>query len=191
MSALTAGRSLASSLRTLTKAARGLELLSDYLFITTDAEVVQFHKVNKSLRRFTEEARRIHYGERPSRGIRGHATVEQRAELLDEGLEIITGLWRGQPFNFDGAHYHEGFRSLLDAGVTLAFGSDWTVAPIEPLLGIYAAVTRRTLDGKHPEGWIPDQKITVAEAVRAYTVGSAYAEFADSLGSFICCEYFL
>ncbi len=71
------------------------------------------------------------------------------------------------------------FRSLLDAGVMLAFGSDWTVAPLDPLQGIAAAVTRQTLDGKNPNGWIPEQKITVEEAMRAYTVGSAYAEFAE------------
>ncbi|HEV2864721.1 MAG TPA: amidohydrolase [Pyrinomonadaceae bacterium] len=71
------------------------------------------------------------------------------------------------------------FRSLLDAGAVLAFGSDWTVAPLDPLQGVYAAVTRRTLDGKHPGGWVPEQKITVEEAVRAYTVGSAFAEFAE------------
>jgi predicted amidohydrolase YtcJ len=73
------------------------------------------------------------------------------------------------------------FRSLLDAGAVLAFGSDWTVAPINPLLGVYAAVTRRTLDGKNPRGWVPEQKVTVDEAVRAYTFGSAYAEFADGV----------
>ncbi len=67
------------------------------------------------------------------------------------------------------------FRSLLDAGAILAFGSDWFVAPMVPLQGIYAATTRRTLDGKNPNGWVPDQKISVAEAVHAYTVGSAYA----------------
>jgi predicted amidohydrolase YtcJ len=71
------------------------------------------------------------------------------------------------------------FRSLLDAGARLGFGSDWTVAPLDPILGIYAAVTRRTLDGKHPEGWIPEQKITVEEALRAYTQGDAYAVFAE------------
>ena len=71
------------------------------------------------------------------------------------------------------------FRSLLDRHAHLAFGSDWTVAPIDPLLGIYAAVTRRTLDGKHPEGWIPDQKISVEEALRAYTSGDAYGVFAE------------
>ena len=71
------------------------------------------------------------------------------------------------------------FRSLLDRGAHLAFGSDWTVAPLDPLLGIYAAVTRRTLDGKNPEGWIPGEKITVEEALRAYTSENAYAVFAD------------
>jgi predicted amidohydrolase YtcJ len=73
------------------------------------------------------------------------------------------------------------FRSLLDSGATLAFGSDWTVAPLNPMEGLKAAVTRQTLDGKHPDGWIPEQKITLDEAIRAYTVGSAYAEFADQV----------
>jgi hypothetical protein len=73
------------------------------------------------------------------------------------------------------------FRSLLDAGAVLAFGSDWPVAPMEPIQGIYGAATRRTLDGKHPGGWIPEQKITVAEALRAYTWGSAYASFEEEI----------
>jgi len=71
------------------------------------------------------------------------------------------------------------FRSLLDHRAHLGFGSDWTVAPIDPILGIYAAVTRRTLDGKHPGGWLPEQKITVEEALRAYTAGNAYGVFAE------------
>lgn len=71
------------------------------------------------------------------------------------------------------------FRSLLDAGAVLAFGSDWTVAPLNPMEGLKAAVTRQTLDGKHPNGWVPEQKITREEAIRAYTVGSTYAEFQD------------
>jgi len=73
------------------------------------------------------------------------------------------------------------FRSLLDSGAVLAFGSDWTVAPLDPLAGLKAAVTRQTLDGKHPNGWMPEQKITLDEALRAYTAGSAYAEFADKV----------
>ncbi len=73
------------------------------------------------------------------------------------------------------------FRSLLDSGAKLAFGTDWTVAPLNPMISVYAAVTRRTLDGKNPNGWVPEQKITVEEAVRCYTVNSAYAEFAEKV----------
>ncbi|MGD0620086.1 MAG: amidohydrolase family protein, partial [Bryobacteraceae bacterium] len=73
------------------------------------------------------------------------------------------------------------FRSLLDSGATLAFGSDWPVAPMVPLAGIDAAVTRRTLDGRHPDGWVPEQKIGVEEAVHAFTMGSAYASFEDKI----------
>src|SRR5213083_3702861 len=69
------------------------------------------------------------------------------------------------------------FRTQLDTGARLAFGSDWTVAPLDPILGMYAAVTRRTLDGKNPNGWVPEQKISVGEALRAYTAGNAYATF--------------
>jgi len=73
------------------------------------------------------------------------------------------------------------FRSLLDHGVTLAFGSDWFVAPPTPLEGLYAAVTRRTLDDANPDGWVPEQKITLDEALRAYTTGGAYASFEEDL----------
>ena len=71
------------------------------------------------------------------------------------------------------------FRSLIDAGARLAFGSDWYVAPPTPLEGIYAAVTRRTLDEKSPHGWVPEQKISVDEALRAYTGGGAFASFRE------------
>lgn len=71
------------------------------------------------------------------------------------------------------------FRSLLDAGATLVFGSDWFVAPLSPVLGIHAAVTRQTIDGRNPQGWVPEQKVSVEEAVRAYTTSCAYAEFSE------------
>ncbi len=72
------------------------------------------------------------------------------------------------------------FKSLSDAGARLAFGSDWPVAPLDPFVGMDAAVTRRTLDGKNPAGWYPEQRITVAQAVEAYTLGSAYAAHQDA-----------
>jgi predicted amidohydrolase YtcJ len=73
------------------------------------------------------------------------------------------------------------FRTILDSGGVLAFGSDSPVAPLDPIYGIYGAVTRRTLDNKNPNGWIPEQKISVAEAVKGFTWGSAYGEFQESV----------
>ncbi len=94
---------------------------------------------------------------------------------------IDDGRWAEKRIGPERAKTTYAFRTLLDTGATLAFGSDWDVAPMSPIMGIYAAVTRRTLDGKRPEGWVPEQKITVAEAVRAYTMGSAYASFEEKL----------
>jgi predicted amidohydrolase YtcJ len=71
------------------------------------------------------------------------------------------------------------YRSLLDAGAKLAFGSDWPVAPLDPIPALDAAVNRRTLDGKHPGGWFPQERITIAEALEAYTLGSAYGAFQE------------
>jgi hypothetical protein len=72
------------------------------------------------------------------------------------------------------------FRTFLDHKVRLAFGTDWDVAPLAPAWTLYAAVTRATLDGKNPDGWVPEQKLKVSEAVEAYTMGSAYAEFQET-----------
>ncbi len=94
---------------------------------------------------------------------------------------IDDGRWAEKRIGPERAKTTYAFRSLLDSGATLAFGSDWDVAPMSPIMGIYAAVTRRTLDGKHPGGWVPEQKISVAEAVHAYTMGSAYASFEEKL----------
>jgi predicted amidohydrolase YtcJ len=94
---------------------------------------------------------------------------------------IDDGRWAEKRIGAERAKTAYAFRSLLDSGAVLAFGSDWDVAPMIPLMGIYAAVTRRTLDGKRPEGWIPEEKISVAEALRAYTMGSAYASFEENI----------
>lgn len=71
------------------------------------------------------------------------------------------------------------FRSFLDSGARMAFGSDWPVAPLDPMLGIDAAVNRQTLDGGHPQGWFPEQKVSVEEAIRAYTIEGAWAAYMD------------
>ena len=90
---------------------------------------------------------------------------------------IDDGRWADKVIGPERAKGTYAFRSLLDANATLAFGSDWFVAPPTPLEGIYAAVTRRTFDDRNPGGWVPEQKITVEEALRAYTAGSSYASF--------------
>jgi predicted amidohydrolase YtcJ len=92
---------------------------------------------------------------------------------------IDDGRWAEQYIG-DRINTTYAFRSLIDSRATVAFGSDWFVAPPTPLEGIYAAITRRTLDGKNPDGWVPQQKITVEEAVRAYTANAAYASFDES-----------
>jgi predicted amidohydrolase YtcJ len=93
---------------------------------------------------------------------------------------VDDGRWAEKVIGPERAKGTYAFRSLLDAGATLAFGSDWFVAPPTPLEGILAAVARRTLDGKNPDGWVPEQKITVQEALRAYTSGSAFTGFQDT-----------
>jgi hypothetical protein len=94
---------------------------------------------------------------------------------------IDDGRWAEKRIGKERAKTTYAFRSLLDAGATLAFGTDWTVAPLNPLLTVYAAVTRRTIDGKNSKGWVSEQKISVEETVHAYTVGSAYAEFQENV----------
>jgi predicted amidohydrolase YtcJ len=94
---------------------------------------------------------------------------------------IDDGRWAQKRLGPERIRFAYDFRSLLDSGALLAFGSDWPVAPLQPLMGIYAAVTRRTLDDRNPGGWIPEQKISVAEAVHAYTVGSAFAQFDEQV----------
>jgi predicted amidohydrolase YtcJ len=93
---------------------------------------------------------------------------------------IDDGRWAEERIGRDRASRTYAFRTFLNHGVRLAFGTDWNVAPLNPMLGLYAAVTRATLDGKTPNGWFPEQKLTVAEAVEAYTMGSAYAEFQEN-----------
>src|SRR5438067_6596288 len=92
---------------------------------------------------------------------------------------IDDGRWAEKRLGHDRTRYSYAWRSFLDHGVMLAFGTDWPVAPLDPIQGLYAAVTRATLDGKNPGGWTPEEKITLPEAIEAYTMGSAFAEFQE------------
>ena len=92
---------------------------------------------------------------------------------------IDDGRWAEKRIGPERIRTTYAFRALLDARAALTFGSDWTVAPLSPLEGIYAAVTRRTLDGANPDGWVPQEKISVEEALRAYTAANAYAGYQE------------
>lgn len=126
------------------------------------------------------------------RRFRDEHTQHVRAQDIPrfKSLEVVASM---QPYHaIDDGRWAEGrigtkllgtsyaYRSLLDAGAHLAFGSDWPVAPLSPVLGIDAAVNRRTLDGKHPEGWFPQQRISAREAVLAYTREAAWAAMREA-----------
>ena len=135
-------------------------------------------------------------GPRPDRRWRIEHAQHMRPQDFDEfaRLGVIAsvqpyhaiddGRWAEKRIGHERAKNTYAFRTFLDHKVRLAFGTDWTVAPLNPMLGLYAAVTRETTDGKNPGGWFPEQKLTLQEAIQAYTMGSAYAEFRETeLGS--------
>lgn len=126
-------------------------------------------------RRFRiEHAQHLAPADIPRFGALGIIASMQPYHAIDDGR------WADRVIGPERAKGTYAFRSLLDAGATLAFGSDWFVAPPTPIEGIYAAVTRRTLDDRNPGGWIPEQRITVEEALRSYTTGSAFASFEEA-----------
>ena len=126
-----------------------------------------------------DRRQRIEHAQHLTRAAIGRIAQEHVIPSMQPYHAIDDGRWAGKRIGPTRLETTYAFRDLEDAGATLAFGSDWTVAPIDPLLGIYAAATRRTLDGANPGGWIPAQKISVEEAVTAYTTGAAYAAFLE------------
>ena len=133
------------------------------------------HNGNRDRRFRIEHAQHLIPADIPRFGQLGVIASMQPYHLMDDGR------WAEKRIGPERAKTAYAFRTLLDTGAHLAFGSDWDVAPMSPLMGIYGAVTRTTLDGKHPDGWTPSQKISVAEAVYAYTMGSAYASFDEKI----------
>jgi predicted amidohydrolase YtcJ len=125
-------------------------------------------------RRFRmEHVQHIHPDDVPRFSIQNVIASAQPYHAIDDGR------WAEDVIGTERAQTTYAFRSLIESGARVAFGSDWYVAPASPLDGIYAAVTRRTLDDKNPDGWVPQQKITVEQALRAYTYEGAYASFEE------------
>lgn len=125
-------------------------------------------------RRFrVEHAQHIHPNDIERFAIQGVIAAMQPYHAIDDGR------WADKVIGPERAKTTYAFRSLIDTGARVALGSDWSVAPATPLEGIYAAVTRQTLDGANPDGWVPEQKITVEQALHAYTTVAAYSSFEE------------
>jgi predicted amidohydrolase YtcJ len=123
-------------------------------------------------RRFRiEHAQHLRPADIPRFGALGVIASMQPYHAIDDGR------WAEKRIGRERCKTTYAFRSLLDARASLAFGSDWDVAPLSPIAGIDAAVTRRTIDGKNPKGWFPEQRIGAEEALRAYTTTAAWAAF--------------
>ncbi len=136
-------------------------------------------KIYESLPAGRERRVRIEHAQHLNPGLIKRFAADHVIASVQPYHAIDDGRWAETKIGHERAKWTYPFRSLIDSGVVVTFGSDWTVAPLNPILGIYAAVTRRTIDGKNPEGWFPEQKITVEEALRCYTVNNAYAMYRE------------
>jgi predicted amidohydrolase YtcJ len=127
-------------------------------------------------RRFRiEHAQHVRFQDIPRFAKLGVIASVQPYHCIDDGV------WAEKRIGPERIKYTYPFKSFLEAGVKICFGTDWYVAPLNPLLGLYAAVTRRTLDDKNPDGWIPEQKISIEDAIKCYTLNSAYAAFEENI----------
>lgn len=159
--------------------AAGLQIAVHAIGDSANAEMLDiYEQVEKENgpkdRRFRiEHAQHLHPKDIPRFKALGVIPSMQPYHCIDDGR------WAEKRLGAERSKTTYAFRSLLAAGANLSFGSDWFVAPLDPIQGIYAAVTRRTLDDGHPDGWIPEQKISVADAVKCYTINDAYTEFAE------------
>jgi len=158
----------------------GLQVMIHAIGDRTNATILDiYERVEKedgpADRRFRiEHAQHLRVSDIPRFAKLGVVASMQPVHLTDDGR------WAEKRLGKDRLKGTYAFKSLLASGAHVAFGTDWSVAPLNPLFGIYAAVTRRTTDNKNPNGWLPDEKISVDAAVRCYTLGSAYAEFQEN-----------
>ncbi len=161
--------------------AAGLQVMVHAIGDKTNRDLLDiFYEVAKENgprdRRFRiEHAQHIHPDDLPRFAIQEVIASMQPYHAIDDGR------WADKVIGTERAKTTYAFKSLIDSGAHVAFGSDWYVAPADPLAGIYAAVTRRTLDDANPDGWVPEQKLSVEQALHAYTYEGAYASFEEDL----------
>jgi predicted amidohydrolase YtcJ len=130
---------------------------------------------NRDRRFRIEHAQHIHPDDLPRFAVQDVIASMQPYHAIDDGR------WAEKVIGPERARTTYAFGSLIESGAPVAFGSDWSVAPATPIDGIYAAVTRRTLDDTNPGGWIPEERVTVEQALRAYTSTAAYASFEEDI----------
>jgi predicted amidohydrolase YtcJ len=122
---------------------------------------------------------RVEHAQHVSSSIIDHFAKQQVIASMHPYHLYDDGIWAYKRLDTNRLKGTYAIKSMLDKNVMVSFGSDWPVAPIDPMYGIFAAVTRRTGDNKNPDGWYPKEKITVEQALRAYTTGNAYGSFLD------------
>jgi predicted amidohydrolase YtcJ len=156
--------------------AHGLQLAIHAIGDRANADVLSMFE---SLPSYRERRLRVEHAQHLDAGLVRRFAEGRVVASMQPYHAADDGRWAEARLGAARAAWAFPFRSLLDAGAVVTFGSDWPVAPIDPIAGIHAAVTRQTIDGANPNGWIPEQRIDVAEALRCYTSSSAWAVFAE------------
>jgi predicted amidohydrolase YtcJ len=159
--------------------AAGLHLIVHAIGDRANDWLLGVYQEARELNRRRDRRPRIEHAQHLTPDAIRRMAVDEVIPSMQPYHAIDDGRWAVKRIGSERIETTYAFRGLQDAGAHLAFGSDWTVAPIDPLYGIYAAVTRRTIDGANPGGWVPQQKITVEEALAAYTTNNAYAAFLE------------
>ena len=146
-------------------------------------------KANNWILNAYEKAREVN-------GIRDSRHRSEHAQILIEkdiprfaGLGVIASMqpthcitdkrFAEKRIGTDRSRWAYAWKSLADSGARLAFGTDYSVEPLNPMEGLYAAVTRKDRKGEEGDGWFPMEKITMEKAIEYYTLGAAYAQFTD------------
>lgn len=158
----------------------GLQIMIHAIGDRANAEVLDIYKKLDEINGLRDRRPRIEH----SQHLRIEDIKRFGAQKVVASMQPVhlpdDGRWAGKRLDPERLKGTYAFRTLLDTGAVLAFGSDSPVAPLNPLFGVWGAVSRQTADGANQGGWIPEQKITVEEAVRAFTWGSAYGEFQEN-----------